>query len=194
MAPGRPLVAQSEPFPYLGVVIAGSVVASFLSDDGRDHLLYEIEPHESFAEIQMLDDHGALSTLASGSGGAVVILLPKSAVESACRRDARLAYQFAKMTAARARTVASSVGRLAFASTVRRVANVIRTGLPVDAGGAVEAPPALRALSQTQIAVRAGTVRVVAARALRSLAGSGAIRLDGGRVAAVDGARLAAWL
>lgn len=194
MGPGRPLVSQSEAFPYLGIVTAGSVVASFLSADGRDHLLYEVRPPETFAEIPLLDEHGALTTLASGPEGAVVILVPKAAVESACRIDARLAFQLACVTAARARTVARSVGRLAFVSTVRRVANVIREGLPDGASGQVEAPAPLRALSQSQIALRAGTVRVVAARALRSLAGSGAIGLLGGRIAVVDPARLAQWL
>jgi CRP-like cAMP-binding protein len=190
MGPDRTLVAQSEPFPYLGVVLDGSIVASFLTADGRDHLLYEIPPPETFAEIPMVDEHGALTTLASGPDGALVVLVPRADVEAACRIDARLSFQIARVTAARARTLARSVGSLAFTSTTRRVARVIRSTLADDAPGKIVAPHALRSLSQAQIAVRAGTVRVVAARALHALAESGAIELDGGRIVAVDTAIL----
>jgi len=194
MGPNQILVTQSESFPYLGVVLDGSVIASFLTADGRDHLLYEINPPETFAEIPMIDEHGALSTLASGPDGALVVLIPKTIVESGCRSDAKLSYQIARVTAARARTLARSVGTLAFASTARRVARVVRSTLTDGAVGRVDAPEALRALSQGQIALRAGTVRVVAARTLHALAESGAIELERGRIVAVDTAILAQWV
>jgi Crp-like helix-turn-helix domain len=82
---------------------------------------------------------------------------------------------------------------LSFSSTSARIAQVILQGLQMEPK-MIDAPPRLAELSQRQIAELAGTVRVVAARALRSFADAGAVELERGRIVRVRPRRLSTWV
>jgi CRP-like cAMP-binding protein len=58
----------------------------------------------------------------------------------------------------------------------------------------IAAPSELLRLTQSQLAERAGTVRIVASRVLRSLAKNGNIVLDRGRIARLNPVALARML
>jgi CRP-like cAMP-binding protein len=156
--------------------------------------LYEASEGETFGEIPLLDNEATLSHLAAGDRGAVTVLIPKRTLEGACRSDAALALRLARATAHRARILTERLEDLAFASTTTRIARVILSFAPNSNGATpdwVEAPIELRQLSQTRIADLAGTVRVVVARALRTLTDDGALVMDHGRVVRLNRAALA---
>jgi len=199
MGPHRTLVSQGEPFHYLGIVVEGSIVATATSAEGRERILYEAKPIDTFGVIPLLDEGGTVARIAAGEHGATLLLIPKHAVDLACRSDAALSFRFARAAAHRARTLTQSLSDLAFASTAARTARALLSFLPVQPAdvsmtGWVEAPLELRCLSQAHLARLVGTVRVVAARVLHALAVGNGIILERGRVVRINAAVLAHWV
>jgi CRP-like cAMP-binding protein len=199
LAPRRSLVSQGEPFPYLGVVVDGSIVAIAASAAGREQLLYEAMPNDTFGEIPMLDDGSTLAYFAAGERGAISLLIPRSVLDFVCRSDPALSIRLAQAAAHRARILTERLSELAFVSTTSRIARAIASFLPADITDAsratwVEAPIGLRRLSQAKIGRLAGTVRVVVARVLGALAMADAISLRAGRVTRINLPELARWL
>lgn len=185
----RALSIAGAPFPYLGLVIEGSINARTHADNVRDELLYESSAGETFAEIPLLDEQDTLWDFEAPRGGALVVLVPRAAIIRACRRSPSLALRLAQAAARRARTVAQRLAALAFGSTTMRVARVVRGEAPASSDW-IDAPAEISRLSQSDIAERAGTVRVVAARALHALETAGAIEMHRGRVLKIHPARL----
>ncbi|MDQ2817178.1 MAG: Crp/Fnr family transcriptional regulator [Candidatus Eremiobacteraeota bacterium] len=183
---------QGDPFPYLGVVREGSVRAKLGSPDGREQLVYEAHPLETFAEIPLLDQGETLSLLCAGEEGACVALIARAALVHVCAVDKSLSLRVAEAAAQRARSMMGRLTELAFTSTTSRIARaLLRCAQP---GSNAKASPQFARLSQAKIAELGGTVRVVAARSLRTLADVGAIRLRKGRVVQIDEEALAKFL
>jgi CRP/FNR family transcriptional regulator, cyclic AMP receptor protein len=182
LAAKRVIAHQGDRFPFLGVVWEGAVVAVASRSNGREEYLYEAGPYDTFAEIPLLDESETFSYLAAGEDGAVTILIPRAPLVHACTEEPALGLRLAKRAAHRARLLVQRLTELAHASTVARIAAVIAASVP-DAPDWIAAPRELRSWSQAEIATRAGTVRVVAARVLRTLESEGAITLERGRIA-----------
>jgi len=186
---GRTIAEQGDAFPYLGFVQHGIVAAIALSANGRDHLLYEALPLETFAEVEFLDGGGAAARLIAAHTDARTVLVPRDAMLEACRRSAMLSLRLGAMVARRTRLLVERAGILAFSSTVSRIARSLLPYAPAAEGLAPAIPP-LPSMTQLEIATLAGTVRVVAARGLAELSAAGAIEMRQGRVTLVDRNRL----
>jgi len=191
LAPNQQLSAQGEPFAYLGVVARGSVLGIVSSKDGRDQILYEAGFGESFGETLVFGGEASLGRSAAGARGAVVVLIANATLEKACGANPVLGLQLARAIAQRAQIVANGLASLAFTSTKERVARAILALVRSVEDDWMDAPAELRELSQTQLAERSGTVRVVVARALRSLEEANAIELERGRIKRLNAAALA---
>jgi CRP-like cAMP-binding protein len=189
--PNETLAKQGEPFPFLGIVAEGSVVAIISERDGREQVLYQSVPGETFAEVPSLDGRVTLYRFAAGARGALSLLIPRLALEEACEASTELGLRLARVVSERARVLADSLTHLAFETTLERITRAIRSHLPREATGWVNASPELRSLSQKQLAELSGTVRIVVARALRSLAAANVIELEGGRIKRVNADTLA---
>src|ERR1700680_2253093 len=156
LAPRRVLASLGRPFPLLGIVVRGSIVCEASSEGGRDQLLYEARPTETFAETIMLDEGRMLAHFAAGSDGAHLVLIPRAAVVAECAHYPMLALCIAKATAHRARILVERLVTFAFSSTTSRVARALLGRVPTTSGW-VDAPLDVRRWSQTQIALLAGT-------------------------------------
>jgi CRP-like cAMP-binding protein len=199
--PHQRLASKGESFPFLGIVFEGSVVALASSASGRQQLLYEATPCDSFGEISLLDEGSTLSQFAAGDRGATFMMVPKRALEIACGSEPALALRIARLAAHRARVLTQRLADLAFDSTTTRIVRIILSFCPDLPAAAMEAegqwiaaPSELLRLTQSQLAERAGTVRIVASRVLRSLAKNGNIVLDRGRIARLNPVALARML
>jgi CRP-like cAMP-binding protein/uncharacterized protein (DUF2249 family) len=188
-AAGETLVEQGDAFPYLGFVQHGVVAAVALSSGGREHVIYEALPLETFAELELLDGASATARMSAMYAEARVVLVPRDAMLEACQRSAMLSLRLGATVARRTRLLVERAGALAFGSTLSRIARAL---LPYAraAEGLAPAIPPLPAMTQLEIATLAGTVRVVAARGLAELSAAGAIEMRAGRVTSVDRDRL----
>lgn len=189
--PNETFAPQGEPFPFLGIVVEGSVVAIISSRDGRGQILYQSVPGETFAEVPSLDGRVTLYRFAAGARGASSLLIPMSVLEEACEASAELGLRLARVVSERARVLADSLTHLAFETTLERITRAIRSYIPREAAGWVDATSELRSLSQKQLAELSGTVCIVVARALRSLAAANVIELENGRIKRVNADTLA---
>jgi CRP-like cAMP-binding protein len=95
--PHQRLASKGESFPFLGIVFEGSVVALASSASGRQQLLYEATPCDSFGEISLLDEGSTLSQFAAGDRGATFMMVPKRALEIACGSEPALALRIARL-------------------------------------------------------------------------------------------------
>ncbi|HXM17753.1 MAG TPA: Crp/Fnr family transcriptional regulator [Candidatus Tumulicola sp.] len=191
VGPNETFAPQGQPFPFLGVVAEGAVVAIISSRDGREQMLYQSVPDETFAEVPSLDGRVTLYRFAAGARGALSLLIPRLALEEACEASAELGLRLGRVVSERARILADCLTHLAFETTLERITRAIRSYIPREAAGWVDASPELKGLSQNQLAELSGTVRIVVARALRSLAAANVIELDGGRIKRVNADTLA---
>jgi len=186
---GEAIVEQGSDFPYLGFVQSGVVAAVSISAGGRDQLVYEALPFETFAEAEVLDGGVAATRLAAAHGDARVILAPRDDVLAACYRSAMFSLRLGTAVARRMRMLIERSSVRAFGSTTARIARALLS-YAAAAEGLSPAIPPLPQMTQSEIATLAGTVRVVASRTLADFVAAGAIALEQGRVTKIDRAHL----
>ncbi|HVA36488.1 MAG TPA: DUF2249 domain-containing protein [Candidatus Dormibacteraeota bacterium] len=184
---------QGALWPYLGVVREGTLGMIAGSANGRERLLFEYLPFETFGEIAVVDGGAALGRVAPPFGRARIVAIPRAAVLKQMEDDAAFARRMTLLCAHRGRALAERLELLAGRSTIERMARALLPYASPEQGISPALAPATR-MSQSQLAVAAGTVREVAARALFELESAGAIELEGGRIARIDRAKLAVYL
>lgn len=193
IAGGEALNEQGSQWPYLGFVREGTLLMIAGSANGRERLLFEFLPFETLGEIAMVDGGAVLGRVTPPFGIARIVAVPRNVVLAQMENDAVLARSMALVCAQRARALAERLEVLAGRSTVERVARALLPYAPPDQGLA-PVPAQARRMSQSQLAVAAGTVREVAARALFELESAGAIMLEAGRIARIDRAKLSTFI
>lgn len=188
--PHETFAPQGEPFPFLGIVAEGSMVAIISSRDGREQILFQSAPRQTFGEVPSLDGRVTLWRFEAGARGVLSLLIPQAMLEEACEASAEFGLRLARVVSERARILADCLTNLAFETTLERITRAIRSFIPRNIAGWIDASPELRGLSQNQLAELSGTVRIVVARALRSLAAANVIELENGRIKRVNAAAL----
>jgi uncharacterized protein (DUF2249 family)/CRP-like cAMP-binding protein len=189
---GAAITAQGEDWPHIGIVCEGTVAVIGGSAEGRELLLYEVLPLESFGEVSAVDDGATLGTATVVSRVAVVAFLPRPAFRRALERDEHLARSVALLCAQRFRLLAERLTAHVSQPTLARIAAAILPYAPPERGLAPSLPP-LDLMSLTDLAIAAGTVREVAGRALIALEQAKAIERSRGRIVRVDRERLSAF-
>lgn len=186
------VVAQSETFPYLGILLTGllyiTVPASAREGADRRCGLFVIHSGETFAEFSVLDGEGVLGEIAALSV-AQYALIPQDVVRTWMARDFRFTDRLIRQATLHARrTFSMLMGNLTL-PMLTRLASLL---LPYasDGEGLQEAHPALRRITQVQIAAMAGSVKEVIARTLADLEDLGALRREHGHIAYLDRHRL----
>jgi CRP-like cAMP-binding protein/uncharacterized protein (DUF2249 family) len=193
LARGEVVMRQGEEWPYVGIVCEGTLAVIGSSAQGRELLLYEVLPLETFGEIAALDEGAALGSATVISPAALVALIPRLAFLSAVAKDAALARAIARVAAQRCRLLAERLTAQVSQPTLARVAAAILPYAPPDRGLAPVLPP-LGVLSLADLAIAAGTVREVVGRALTMLEREHAIERVRGRIVRADRERLSTFL
>ncbi len=190
---GDAVFRQGVRWPYVGIVCEGTLAMIASGANGRQHLLFEILPLETFGEAAALDGGSTLGDATVISGHALVALVPSAQLLAALASDAGLARAFCTVNAQRTRLLAERLTAQVSRPTIARVAAAILPYAPPDRGLSPALPP-LRTMTQSQLATAAGTVKEVASRVLAELAEAGAIELVRGRLARVDRERLSSFV
>jgi CRP/FNR family cyclic AMP-dependent transcriptional regulator len=190
---GTVLMRQGEAWPFVGLVCEGTVALVGGTAQGRDLLLYEVLPLETFGEIAALDDGATFGNATVISRHAEIVLIPRSAFRRAFAQDAGLARALAQIAAQRIRILVERSTAQVSQPTLARVAAAILPYASPERGMSAALAP-LDVLSLADLAVAAGTVREVVGRALVHLERAGAIERRRGRIIQVDRERLTTFL
>jgi CRP-like cAMP-binding protein/uncharacterized protein (DUF2249 family) len=182
---GTIVMRQGEQWGFIGIVCEGTLAVISGSAQGRDHLLYEVLPLETFGELAALDTGMTFASAAVISRTAVVALIPRPIFLKAFADDAGLARGVARVATQRVRALVERSTAQVSQSTLSRVATAILPYAPPNRGLANVLPP-LDVLSLADLAIAAGTVREVVGRALLELEQAHAIERTRGRVVRVD--------
>ena len=182
---GAVVMRQGEQWAFIGIVCEGTLAVISGSAQGRDHLLYEVLPLETFGELAALDNGMTFASATVISRTAVVAIIPRSTYLKAFADDAGLARGVARVAAQRVRTLVDRSTAQVSQSTLSRIAASILPYAPPNRGLANVLPP-LDVLSLADLAIAAGTVREVVGRALLELEQAHAIERTRGRVVRVD--------
>ena len=186
---GHIVAERAIDWPYLGVVEHGVVQAALATSMGREQTMYEVLPHEIFGEIALLDGgHSSLRFLAV-TEDTIVLLLPREAVRLIVERFPAVGSSIAMAAAQHFRTVLDRFEAHLSQSTTARVANALLPYAAPDAGMSPVLEP-LPSLTQTELAMRAGTVKEVVSRALAELEDAGALERKGGHIVGLNRAKL----
>jgi uncharacterized protein (DUF2249 family)/CRP-like cAMP-binding protein len=182
---GDLVMRQGEQFGFIGIVCEGTLAIISGSAQGREHLLYEVLPLETFGELAALDNGMTFASATVISRTAIVGLIPRPTYLKAFANDAGLARGVARVAAQRVRVLVDRSTAQVSQSTLSRVASAILPYAPPNRGLSNVLPP-LDVLSLADLAIAAGTVREVVGRALLELEQAHAIERTRGRVVRVD--------
>lgn len=183
------VVEEGRRWNGLGIVAEGMLVAVRTSADGREYGLYDVLPTETFGEMALIDGGVSPARFAAASARATVLLIPKAVVEREMRRDAVLARALAVAAVQRARVAILRFSAQSSVPTIARIAAVL-LAYAGPQPGLQQALPTIKGVTQSQLAVAAGTVKEVVSRALMEMERAGAIERRGGRIARVDRTKL----
>jgi uncharacterized protein (DUF2249 family) len=182
---GATIVEQDAQWPYLGVVRTGSVSAVMGSTSGREIRLFDVSAGETFGIVELLDGGRTVARFVTTSPSTRVILLPRGIVLSAMTTDAAVTRGLSIVCAQRVRALADAFAAQVSQPAIARVAAAILPYAPPSAGLSPSLGPLAR-MTQTQLAVIAGTAKEVAARAVAELEAAGALKRLKGHIALVD--------
>lgn len=190
---GGTVVEQGASWPYVGLVVAGSITSIVGTETGRDYNLYEAFPSEIFGEIQALDTGTAIARYEASAEDTTILLLPRDVLLDLLDDDGRLSLRFAEVCAQHARLFHEMLYARMTKPTINRLAAAILPYAMRTEGFAKTLQP-LPSMTQSQLACLAGTVKDVVGRDLAALQAAGAIDLCGGRIARIDEGRLRSFL
>ncbi len=175
---GEILLVEGETAGALYFVASGVVKVFKTSADGKEQILAVIRPGETFNEVPVFN--GGLNP---ASAQAMVPLLlygiTGNDMQRILHKYPKVAVNVIEVMAKRLRHLVSLVEDLSFRHVIGRVARIL---LEYAADGAV---PGQR-LTQHDMAAMAGTAREVVSRSLKTLEGSGVIKIDRHRIIVTD--------
>lgn len=183
-APGTLITVTGEPGAALGIVRRGHVRVFATAPNGREQVFFVLGPGDTFGDVAAADRLPAPASVEALPPGAGVLLLPFASLDALRIAYPAIVANAAPVLAARVRQLTALVRALALQHRGERLAQVLleehaRTGGPV-------------ALTQQELAARAGTVREVVSRTLRDFERQGIIARGAERAIHVDAAALSA--
>jgi CRP/FNR family cyclic AMP-dependent transcriptional regulator len=190
---GECIAEQGTIWPYVGLVVAGSVAGEVITDGGRGYNLYTAYPCDIFGEIGAIDCGSTVARFVASTAQTLILLLPRDLVLELADADGTFARRLATICAQRARLTHEMLYSRVTKSTLARLAAAL---LPyaTRATGPTRALDPLPSMTQSELASAVGTVKDVVGRDLSALRDAGAVDLRGGRVVRIDVAKLRTFL
>jgi uncharacterized protein (DUF2249 family)/CRP-like cAMP-binding protein len=185
------VVEQGVNWPYVGIVENGVVQGVLCAPSGREQAMYDVLADEVFGETPLLDSGLVPLRHVALTPNTQVLLLPIDAVTPFIAREHAVFAALAQICAQRYRTALERFSAHMGTSATARVARVL---LPfaAPAAGMCDALPPLPAMTQTEVATSAGTVKEVVSRALSEIENARALEREGGHIVRLDRAKLSA--
>ncbi|MDP9111841.1 MAG: DUF2249 domain-containing protein [Candidatus Eremiobacteraeota bacterium] len=181
---GELIVDTTRPADYLGIVCDGTI-ALMLGRQSPQRILHELFPGDVFGEVAFFDEGMLLGSFIVLSKTARYMTVPFTDLRALAQRDPALLFALGTACAQHARALSSGLACQVSQPIIARVARALLPYAVVDAGLRPSLPP-LSAMTQSQIAAAAGTVKEVAARAICELENRGALRRERGHIVYLD--------
>lgn len=185
-AQGETIFVAGEPAAGLYLLQQGNVKISRVSLEGREYIMYLVEPGGTFNDVAAVDGRPNPAT-ATAYSDVVVWWIARPDLQSLVQRYPELGWALAEELAGRARYLLSLVEDLAMRSVRGRLARLL-----LDEANNTGDNMVPRLVTQEEIAARLGTVREMVGRTLRSMAADHIIEFDRHRIVILDPERLAA--
>ena len=173
--PGQYLIHQDCAPEGLGVICEGRVRLARIAPDGREQVLQMAGPGELF-NAEPLFDGGPTPASARAMSPVRALLLPSAVLVALIGNHPSIALLLLRELSARQRELVILLEDLHFRSVRARLARVLLR----------EARDGAAAITQQELAERAGTVREIAGRTLRDMQQEGLVRLLRGQVMVLD--------
>jgi CRP/FNR family cyclic AMP-dependent transcriptional regulator len=173
--PGQYLVHQDCAPEGLFVICEGRVRLARIAPDGREQVLQMAGPGELF-NAEPLFDGGPTPASARAMSPVRALLLPSAVLIALIGTHPSIALLLLRELSARQRELVILLEDLHFRSVRARLARVLLR----------EARDGAAAITQQELAERAGTVREIAGRTLRDMQQEGLVRLLRGQVMVLD--------
>ncbi len=186
---GATIVEQDVKWPNLGLVRIGMVAAIMGSAAGRDLRLFDVFAGETFGNVELLDGGRTVARFAATVTPTRVVLFPLGIVITAMNADQAIARALSIVCAQRVRALSEGFSSHVAQPAIARVAAAILPYAPPTVGLSPSLEPLVR-MTQTELAVIAGTAKEVAARAIAELEAAGALKRLKGHIALVDREKL----
>ena len=173
--PGQYLIHQDSAPEGLFIICEGRVRLARIGPDGREQVLQMVGPGEFF-NAEPLFDGGATPASARAMSPVRALLLPAAVLVALIGSHPSIALLLLRELSARQRELVVLLEDLHFRSVRARLARVLLR----------EARDGAAALTQQELAERAGTVREIVGRTLRDMQEEGLVRLLRGQVSVLD--------
>jgi CRP/FNR family cyclic AMP-dependent transcriptional regulator len=182
-ARGQVIFTEGEPCAGFHVVARGEVRIYKLSPQGREQVLQQAGPGNTYNEVAVWDG-GPNPASAMAATDAVIWIIPRERMHRLALARPELAWALLESIAQRTRHLVQVVEDLALRSVKSRVARLLLT----EAERSADEDELRRdqMITQAEMAARLGTVREMIGRALRDLADVGLIEFDRHRIVILD--------
>lgn len=178
LAPGAVAFAPGQPCPGYILLLEGAVSVRETTPDGREILLYRLQPGETCLQTALcLLGEQTYTAEATADCVASGLLLPPAAFDDLLARSAAFRRHVFRSVAARLEDFSRQVGRLAFQGVPARVASHLVER--ADGAGALHT-------THEAIARTLGVAREAVSRALGAFERDGLVRLGRGRIDLID--------
>jgi CRP/FNR family cyclic AMP-dependent transcriptional regulator len=184
-APGAVVFRKDDPGDGLYGVLAGRIVVTVESAEGKELILNMFGPGEFFGEIALLDGKGRTAT-AVAREASELLFLGRADFLPFLRQRHEAAVRIIAFLCARLRRTTDLVEDSAFLNVSSRLAKQ----LAALAGGGGAVPPRTIRLSQEELAHTLGVSREIVSRQLAVWREAGLVEIGRGRIVVRDGKAL----
>lgn len=182
--PGEPIVFEGDPCRAAYFIAAGRVRVSRVSPEGREQVLAELGPGQSFNTVPPFQAQGVNHATVEAITEAILYVVAADALRDLVSECPEVALALLRDFAGRLDHLTDLVEDLSLRTVRGRLARFLLER--ADEAGVAQQ------WTQAEIAVRLGTVRDVVGRVLRDLAEAGLVRLERQRIVLLDRAGLEA--
>ena len=181
---GRLLVEAGGQWRFMGIVAEG-VAAVSNGIGSRDHITYEMFPHDVFGISSFFDGGAPVASVIAMTKTTRIVKLPWETLTDVARENPDLLFGLGALLGQRQRELSAKLSSQSALPIVGRVARVLLPHAMAERGLS-PAMPALASMTQSQIAAAAGTVKEVAARAIAELDERGLLKRERGHIRFLD--------
>lgn len=172
------LFHEGEPALGLYCLLKGRVKVVRFSPEGRQLIIREFRPLDTFNEVGALDAAPNAATAIADMDDTQVLLIPGDVVRELAARYPDLGNEMMKAMAKKLRFAMTRVNRLALMDVKERLCAWL-----LDT---IDESLTVRGISQEDLAARLGTVRQVLGRALADLREAGLVEVGRGTIRVLD--------
>lgn len=176
------LFHEGDPALGLYCLLQGRVKVMRFSPEGRQLIVREFHPGDTFNEVGALDAAPNAATAVADADNTEVLLIPGDVVRDLTARYPELGSRIMRAMARKLRFAMKRVNRLALMDVKQRLCAWLLDN--VDESGTVSG------ISQEDLAAQLGTVRQVIGRALADLREAGLVEVRRGAIRVLDAERI----